>query len=206
SNSGVPLWTNFYDGPGHGPDIAFAEAVDTNGNVFVTGRISGLGTGYDFATIAYSGAGVPLWTNFYNGPGNADDTAVAIAIDGAGNVFITGHSAGTNGVANYATLAYSNAGLPLWTNRYEGGFGTPAAIAVDANGNVIITGSCTPTPVRPNNSDYVTLKYSPVGTPLWTNMYNGPGGTNDTATSLAVNQAGDVFVTGFSPATKIMPD
>ena len=70
----MPLWTNRYNGPGNGNDYATAVAVDGSGNVFVTGYSHGSsGSYYDYATIAYSGAGVPLWTNRYNGPGNSDD-------------------------------------------------------------------------------------------------------------------------------------
>jgi len=43
-------------------------------------------------------------------------------VDGSGNVFVTGDSASGSGfdTADYATIAYSNAGVPLWTNRYNG--------------------------------------------------------------------------------------
>ena len=63
----MPLWTNRYNGPANSYDAATAVAVDASGNVFVTGVMT---AGIDYATIAYSGAGVPLWTNRYNGPGN----------------------------------------------------------------------------------------------------------------------------------------
>ena len=66
------VWVQRYDGPGAGADNAFAMAVDRAGNVFVTGESTGVGSGYDIATLKYSNAGVPLWTNRYNGPANGD--------------------------------------------------------------------------------------------------------------------------------------
>ncbi len=60
----------------------------------------------DYATIGYSSAGVPLWTNRYNGPGNGQDWAWALAVDASGNVIVTGFS--YNGVDyDYATIKYS---------------------------------------------------------------------------------------------------
>ena len=47
---------------------------------------------HDYATIKYSSAGVPLWTNRYNGPANSDDYAYAVAVDGSDNVIVTGYS------------------------------------------------------------------------------------------------------------------
>jgi len=134
-------WVRRYDS---GDDGASAIVVDHSGNVYVTGY-TGSGGNHDYATVAYSGAGVPLWTNRYNGPGNYHDEPAAIAVDGSGNVFVTGMSA--NVILNefdYATIKYSGAGVPLWTNRYNGtGIGNDAAFAValDGSGNVFVTGS-----------------------------------------------------------------
>ena len=79
-----------------------AVAVDGSNNVIVTGYSAGSGSGFDYATIKYSSAGVPLWTNRYNGPGNGDDTAAAVAVDGSDNVIVTGYSS-----SDYATIKYS---------------------------------------------------------------------------------------------------
>lgn len=104
SGSGVPLWTNRYDSPESLGDAANGVAVDANDNVFVTGICCaehGIDNG-DFATIKYSGAGVPLWTNYYNGPGDGGDVAWAIAVDSGGNVLVAGHSEGADGSKDYA--------------------------------------------------------------------------------------------------------
>jgi hypothetical protein len=93
--------------------------VDGSGNVFVTGKSSLSSnrdpfSSSDYATIKYSSAGVPLWTNRYSGPGNIADYARAVAIDGSGNAFVTGAS--WNGSSyDYVTIKYSSAGVPLLT-------------------------------------------------------------------------------------------
>ena len=62
---------------------------------------------------------MPLWTNRYKGTGNRDDGALALAVDGTGNVFVTGYSGDSLSFRDYATIKYSGAGVPLWTNRYN---------------------------------------------------------------------------------------
>jgi hypothetical protein len=141
--------------------------------VFVTGYATSA-TFFDYVTLKYSSAGVPLWTNRYNGPENGNDYATAIAVDPSGNVHVTGYFANPGGIYDIVTLKYSAGGTALWTNRYPG-IGPqgnyPYAIANDSNGNVFVTGYAT----SATFFDYVTLKYSSAGVPLWTNLYSGPG-------------------------------
>jgi hypothetical protein len=200
SGTGVPLWTNCCDGPGNGDDSANAIAVDSSGNVFVTGAAADTGGYSDYATVAYSGAGVPLWTNCYNGPGNGYDWATAIAVDSSGGVFVTGTSKGSGTGNDYATLAYSSAGVPLWTNRWNGSDidDYANAIAVDRIGNVFVTGQSYTGGIPASRSDYATVAYSTAGIELWTKSYNGTGITFDGASAIAIDLSGNVFVTGTS--------
>ncbi len=204
SGAGVALWTNSYNGPTNSNDIATALAVDGSGNVFVTGD-SWSGTDYDYATIKYSGSGMALWTNRYNGTGNSGDIATALAVDGSGNVFVTGESISSGGNNDYATIKYSGSGVGLWTNRYDGPgnyIDKAIAVALDGSGNVFVTGtslsSGTAFDPTDRSYDYATIKYSGSGMALWTNRYNGPGNKTDEATAVAVDSVGNVFVTGFS--------
>ena len=197
SGSGMPLWTNSYsDGTGHARAVAIG--VDQSGNVFVTGSsIESTNTHANMTTIAYSGSGVPLWTNRYKGAGvGGASSGTALALDTGGNVFVVGSSWGADGYQRYAAVAYYNSGLPLWTNQYIG----PAnvsdganAVAVAASGNVLVTGQSYNTG---GFYDYLTVAYSGIGTPLWTNRYGTANASDPTA--IAVDNGGNVFVTGYS--------
>jgi hypothetical protein len=200
SNTGVSLWTNRYSGPGNAYDSLVGLAADSSGNVFVTGSSSGF-----YATIKYSNEGVPSWTNRYNNSQwTPTDSASAIAVDGHGNVFVTGQSCAPvgGGWPDYVTIKYSNVGVPLWTNRYDG-LGQysdyPSAIALDSSGNVFVTGiSMYDLPGSPRPADYATIAYSNQGTPLWVNAYGAPDPINNWAKAIAVDSLGNVFVTGDS--------
>lgn len=199
STAGMALWTNHYNGPGNGNDGATAIAINSAGNVLITGLsigTSGLSSFFDYATIKYSNTGAPIWTNRFNGPANNEDQATDIAVDASGNVFVTGYSFDSAGRSDYVTLAYSASGNPLWTNRYTGPLNGAddyaRAIAVDANGNVFVTGESW----NGNATDFATIKYSPAGTPIWTNRYHGPLPANNFAAAIAADTIGNVFVTG----------
>lgn len=203
SAAGVPLWTNRYNGPGNSDDQAHALAVDGNDNVIVTGSSYDAGSDYDYATIKYSAAGISLWTNRYNGPANDTDQATAIAVDGGGNVFVTGQSIRAPGFDyDYATVKYSPAGEELWTQRYDSGDfngDEASALAVDGSGNVIVTGIAG----LGGFSEYVTIKYSGAGAPLWTNH---PAAEDNFRPALAVDSSGDVFVAAVSSRSGTLRD
>jgi hypothetical protein len=106
--SGAQLWLTRYDGPKGEDDLAVALAVSPRGNqVFVTGSSTGIGTGLDFATVAYKAAtGDQVWVLRYDGPAHREDDAVAIGVSLDGrSVFVAGTSSrgGTN--SDFATQA-----------------------------------------------------------------------------------------------------
>jgi hypothetical protein len=202
--SGVGLWDAQYQGPGpyfSSGSWAQAIAVDAFGNGFVTGCSVGDGTDLDFATIAYDLSGATLWVARYNGPGNGEDRAEAIAIDPSGRIYVTGRSYGgdlTN--YDYATVAYDSSGTGLWVATYDGpdrGDDRAWDIACDpSNGNVYVTGqSQGQGEVLP---DYLTVAYDESGRELWTARYDGPAAGFDAARRIAVDSFGRIYVTGES--------
>ncbi|UCG69912.1 MAG: SBBP repeat-containing protein, partial [Thermoplasmata archaeon] len=68
-------WVARYNGPGNGHEETYDIALDSSGNIYITGMSSGNGTGSDFVTIKYSPAGEQLWVARYNGPKNHHDVA-----------------------------------------------------------------------------------------------------------------------------------
>jgi outer membrane protein assembly factor BamB len=201
--TGDQLWEKRYNGPADNDDVALDVAVDGSGNVYVTGQSVGSGTGSDYATVKYDGAtGDQLWEKRYNGPASGWDAAVAVAVDGLGNVYVTGYSAGSGTGYDYATVKYDGAtGDQLWEKRYNNspvnGTDGAAAVALDGSGNVYVTGYSTGSGT---GLDYATVKYDgATGDQLWAKRYNNsPVNGWDRAYALAVDGAGNVYVTGYS--------
>lgn len=196
NSAGVQQWVARYNGPGNFFDEPADLAIDNAGNVYVTGRSAGDGTDDDYATIKYNSAGVVQWVARYNGPNDSTDAATSLAVDAAGNVYVTGLSAGVGTVLDYATIKYNSAGVIQWVTRYNGPGNSndrAAALVID-NNFVYVTGSSTGIGT---NLDYATIKHNiTTGAIEWVSRYNGAGNDRDVASSLTVDNAGNVYVTG----------
>ncbi len=199
SSSGNVVWSSRYNGLGNDDDLASAIAVDGLGNVFVTGYSVGLISSEDFLTIKYNSAGTELWIDTYDNPEMNDiDIANAMILDGSGNIYVTGYSIGTGSAEDFATVKYNALGDELWVRRYNGtgnDYDITSAIAVDGSGNVIVTGFSAG---NGSSEDYATIKYDPQGNSLWVNRYNGNSNSYDISTSVAADDQGNVYVTGYS--------
>ena len=196
--NGALLWERRYNGPADGNDKAFSVAVDATGNVAVTGYSTAATGRSDYYTARYAAAdGALLWEKRYNWTGTADDIANSVAIDGEGNVIVTGESVGSGSNFDYYTAKYAVAdGALLWEKRYNGpanDLDKACRVAVDPAGNVIVTGSSISTALQ---RDYYTAKYAAAnGALLWEKRL--PTSSNDSF-SMAVDALGSVVVTGES--------
>jgi uncharacterized delta-60 repeat protein len=160
NSSGVEQWVGLYSGDTSRQSFAKAIAVDNSGNVYVTGLSQGGGTPTDFATVKYDANGNQQWAQRYDAPGDRDDNANSIAVDGQGNVYVTGESWGSGTLYDCATIKYNSAGVQQWIQRYNGpgnGSDYGNSVAVDAQGGVYVTGWSAQSGI---NFDYVTIKYS----------------------------------------------
>ena len=177
-----------------------AMAVDRQGNVYVTGYLMDFENEPDCITIKYDSNGNLMWQSRYNGPANSSDVSSAIAVDDAGNVYITGYSYDLVTHYDYITIKYNPDGDQVWIARYNGPVNRAdlaCAVKLDKSGNVYVTGMS-----NGAGWDYATIKYKSNGEQQWVARYNsGPGDwpdSKDYATCLAVDDSGNVYVSGWS--------
>jgi len=170
-NGGGDLLYSTYLG-GSGADMANGIALDTNGNAYVTGSTTSATsfptTGGIFQTAlagvtnafvakinpSVSGAGSLVYSTYLGG--GASDAGNGIALDSAGDAYITGSASSTNfpttsgayqtAMSNVNTTAFltvlNPTGTDLVYSTYLGGnyYDEAAGIAVDTNGTAYLTG------------------------------------------------------------------
>jgi hypothetical protein len=153
--------------------------------------------------------------------GNGGDAAYGVAVDSAGEAYVTGVTASadfpiksayqttTGGSGDAFVAKLNSAGTGLVYSTFLGGGGSDAgnAIAVDSSGNAYITGATTSTnfPTTANvfqtmnngsgNSNAFVAKLGPSGSKLAYSSYLGGSGP-DSGQGIAVDSNGDAFVTG----------
>ena len=158
-----------------------------------------------------------VWSTYIGGA--SIDRAVGVAVDANGSVYVTGSTSGadfpttvnawqkgiTGGGGFVAKLA--PAGNALVYSAYLTG-SNPSAIAVDSAGNAFVTGSATrsfvttpgalqTTSASVSGSTAFLLKVNAAGTaPVFATFLGGSGGED--ATSLAVDNAGNAYVGGWT--------
>jgi len=226
-------------------DIGTGIAVDSSGNAYLSGYSDsphfpvtpgafqtnyGGGTHNGFL-VKFNAGGATLGYSTFLG-GNSDDYAYAVAVDSAGDAYLTGATNSTNfptlnafqpkyagGLCATAPNTFpcydafvaklNPAGSALIFSTYFGGTGSDYgyAIALDASANAYVTGYTTSTNlpttagafqrVFGGSYDAFVAKLNGAGSTLDYSTYLGGSGTQ-VGYGIAVDSTGSAFVTGYN--------
>lgn len=201
SAAGAQQWVRRYNGPaGNGLDTPKAIAVDTSGNVLVTGQSYGTrGVGLpDIVTLKYTSAGVRTFAQRYWAGTVGHEEGRAVGADAAGNVYTAGiGSSPTSGTTDAVLVKYSPAGVQQWARRYGAPFNDNdgfVSMVVAPSGAVYGVGYSVTSGL--NLQDVLVVKYSTGGTQQWVRTYNGTPSVEDWAETAVRTAQGNIVVAG----------
>jgi hypothetical protein len=218
--SGNVLWAKNFGGAAATVN-GMAIAVDVSGNSFLTGyfqsgnlttpSLTKIGTIDSFA-IKLDSSGNTTWAINFGGSG-ASANGRAIAVDGSGNVYVSGHYQTANlttpaltkiGNRDAYVIKLDSSGATTWFKGLSGAaanvFGN--AIAVDGSGNVYVSGYfqtanlTTPSLTKIGSTDVFVVKLDSGGNTTWAKNFGGAGASGY-GYDLAVDSSSNVFLVGY---------
>jgi outer membrane protein assembly factor BamB len=200
ATDGAVIWDKTFTGAAGFNDYIYALAVDSAGNVVVTGEEQLSAIDSDWKTIKYAAAdGAILWQASHAGTSPGLDIPFSLRIDAANNVFIAGHSFnGTNADGKVIKYAGTNGNI-LWEKTFSGGAGDDIfySVALDAAGNAIATGFRFDATY---GNEWNTVKYAAAnGAVLWERTFGANGAfASDVSVTVAIDAQGHAIVGGRS--------
>lgn len=189
--AGTRQWAKIYTHSTDSNDEPIDIALDSKGNVYVTGFSSSVPYPdyfYEYATVKYDSQGNEKWVRRYSKGAQTYNYPKAIVVDKSDRVYVTGYANLPEGNGHvYATIQYDSEGNQLSVKHPDiASLSTSYIIfAVDAFGNLYYSGT-----------RFVTLKYNTQGSLAWKSDYNSAGNGEEFAVALTTDKQGNIYVTG----------
>lgn len=177
----------------NGKILSSGVAVDSAGNILVTGGTAVFGRGQSLAfLLKYDTSGKLLCLKTWGGP--QDTFGYAVAFDSSNNIYVTGATQSFGGQSPDVFLVKYDSSCNLLFQVAWGGAGNDAGrgVTVDAFDNVYVTGSTDS--FGAGLSDIFLLKYDPAGEFQFSKTWGGT--QNDHGSGVATDSSGNIYITG----------
>ena len=207
-----------------GDDFTYSIALDSSGNIFITGYTSGSlgetnGGGYDAYVAKFNSSGFHQWTKQLGsvtvGAGaSGDDLSRGLSLDSSGNIFIVGHTTGNLGEANAGgkdafVSKLNSSGILQWTSQLgniTAGAGASnddisRSLSLDGSGNIFISGHTQGNldGTSSGNGDAFIVKFNSSGVKQWISQIGTTG--EDSSYAIALDSSGNIIIVGNTDAT-----
>ncbi|OFX40276.1 MAG: hypothetical protein A2X08_05850 [Bacteroidetes bacterium GWA2_32_17] len=106
NSSGTQQWIQTFNDSLDGDDEASAMAIDTSGNIYVSGYIFTEIDSADYYTMKYDASGNVIWTIHNDSKNHLNDKVTNITIDNNQDIIVTGESEISFGTYEYYTIKY----------------------------------------------------------------------------------------------------
>ena len=194
--NGNLLWNDTYAHPGSLYNVATSITGDAS-RIYIGGITYNTQTASDFLALSYDTSGNLAWDYVWDNV-NLNDGITKIYNSGDKICLAGGSEVNPNNWAYTVISLNATTGSYLYqslSGGYGDGIDRITDITKDAVGNIYVTGGAANA-----NSDYDfrTLKLTPTLNIVWSKTYHSSGSANDVASGLAVDDQGNVYVTGYS--------
>lgn len=224
--SGNHIWSQRFGDAGY--QYVEGIAVDLPGNVVITGFFYGGNVdfgggslvnagGSDIFVAKFDPSGTHLWSDNF---GDSDDQSASdVAIDGTGNVVVTGSFDGTvnfggtvltsAGGKDVFLVKFDESGTHLWSDSFgDSEWQRVGGVVADVSENVFVTGSFRGSMdfgggvlTSAGGFDIYVAKFNPSGTHVWSQRFGDSGSSMEDASSTTTDHSGNVVIAGHFSGT-----
>ncbi len=240
-STGARIWGTYYGGTGNDLSYYNCIALDKNANIYLVGVTNSTGTqmatsgafktsmltsgdAYDAFLVKFTSSGSRVWSSYYGGP--TIDYGFGVALDAFANIYLTGYTVSTTGIASSSGFQITHGGgtndaylakldstgtTRIW-GTYYGGSGSDVAytVATDINGAAIIAGGSVSTSSIATSGAFQTsfgggtndgfiAKFDSTGARKFGTYYGGS--LVDAIMGLTTDLSGNIFFTGNTTST-----
>jgi hypothetical protein len=225
-------WATYFGGTDF--DASYGLKVDGIGNVYIFGETQSsasiattgayqttYGGSRDAFLAKFDTTGNLLWATYFGGSGT--EQGRGLAIDDTGNIYVTGATLSSSGIATSGAhqitygggrdaflVKFNSAGTLLWGTYFGGSnYDDGSGVCVDTLGNVYVTGYTSSSAgistsgayqtILAGSSDAFLAKFTSNGIIQWSTYYGGSSADN--GISISCDNSGKIYLFGATNST-----